>query len=757
MSLTSPDSPVSATPAKRGDAPRPPAQRPSRQDPGIVPAPPPGVASVSHLSAQLAEYLTPSELKKVREAYRFSDEKHLGQMRKSGEPYISHPIAVAEICAEWKLDAQAIMAALLHDVMEDQDVAKDELIERFGAPVASLVDGLSKLDKIEFQSQVEMQAENFRKMLLAMARDVRVILIKLADRLHNRRTLGHMDPSKRSRIARETMDVYVPIAHRLGLNNLYRELQDLSFSHLYPVRYKTLGKAVKAARGNRREVVSKILDAVRTTLAESGIQAEVYGREKTLFGIYRKMRNKHLSFSQVLDVYGFRIVVDSFANCYVALGTLHALYKPMPGKFKDYIAIPKLNGYQSLHTTLIGPYGTPVEFQIRTDEMHRVAESGVAAHWLYKTDEGALTDLQQRTHAWLQSLLDIQKQTGDSAEFLEHVKVDLFPDSVYVFTPKSRIISLPRGATALDFAYTIHTDIGDHAVEGIINHEHVPLRTELRNGDIVEIVSLSTARPSPTWLGFVRTGKARSAIRHYLRTINRSESIELGRELLSHALEALNLSPDLPTPLVERLLKESSARSLDEVHADIGVGKRMASLVARHIFGLAENVAGSAPAVDEHGELIPNKIDPVVLNGTEGAAVQLAQCCLPIPGDSMFGHFRRDQGLTVHAADCELAKRQRMKEPDRWIEVVWAPETKRRFDCRIKVLVHNEKGALARVAAELGESDANIVYVAMDDDKDQIMQQLRFTVQVEDRIHLARLMRNVRTIPSVARILRERS
>ncbi|MDB5758815.1 MAG: bifunctional (p)ppGpp synthetase/guanosine-3,5-bis(diphosphate) 3-pyrophosphohydrolase, partial [Burkholderia sp.] len=496
---------------------------------------------------------------------------------------------------------------------------------------------------------------------------------------------------------------------------------------------------------------------VRTTLAESGIQAEVYGREKTLFGIYRKMRNKHLSFSQVLDVYGFRIVVDSFANCYVALGTLHALYKPMPGKFKDYIAIPKLNGYQSLHTTLIGPYGTPVEFQIRTDEMHRVAESGVAAHWLYKTDEGALTDLQQRTHAWLQSLLDIQKQTGDSAEFLEHVKVDLFPDSVYVFTPKSRIISLPRGATALDFAYTIHTDIGDHATEGIINHEHVPLRTELRNGDIVEIVSSSTARPSPTWLGFVRTGKARSAIRHYLRTINRAESIELGRELLSHALEALNLSPELPGPLVERLLKESSARSLEELHADIGVGKRMASLVARHIFGLAENVAGSAPAVDEHGELIPSKIDPVVLNGTEGAAVQLAQCCLPIPGDSMFGHFRRDQGLTVHAADCELAKRQRVKEPDRWIEVVWAPETKRRFDCRIKVLVHNEKGALARVAAELGESDANIVYVAMDDDKDQVMQQLRFTVQVEDRIHLARLMRNVRAIPSVARILRERS
>jgi GTP pyrophosphokinase len=755
MNLNPADSTLSAANPKRADATRPPVPSyPSKTEP---PATAPGVASVTQLTNKLAEYLTPSELKKVKEAYRFSDEKHLGQMRKSGEPYISHPIAVAEICADWKLDAQAIMAALLHDVMEDQDVAKDELIERFGAPVASLVDGLSKLDKIEFQTQVEAQAENFRKMLLAMARDVRVILVKLADRLHNMRTLGAMDPSKRRRIARETMDVYVPIAHRLGLNNIYRELQDLSFSHLHPLRYRTLGKAVKAARGNRREVVGKILEAVKSTLIATGIPAEVYGREKTLFGIYRKMRNKHLSFSQVLDVYGFRIVVDSFANCYVALGTLHALYKPMPGKFKDYIAIPKLNGYQSLHTTLIGPYGTPVEFQIRTAEMHRVAESGVAAHWLYKDNEGNLTDLQQRTHAWLQSLLDIQKQTGDSAEFLEHVKVDLFPDSVYVFTPKSKIISLPRGATALDFAYTIHTDIGDHAIESIINHEHQPLRTELRNGDIVEIVSAPNSRPSPTWLSFVRTGKARSAIRHHLRTINRAESVELGQQLLAQALTAHNLGPELPQPLAERLLKESSARSLEELYADIGVGKRMATLVARHIFGLAENTTGTLPAINAQGELLPAKLDPVVINGTEGSAVHLAQCCLPIPGDSMYGHFRRDQGLTVHAADCDLAKRQRSKEPERWIEVVWGGEINRRFDCRIKVLVHNEKGALARVAAEIGESDANIIYVVMDDDKDGSMQQIRFTIQVEDRVHLARLMRNVRALPSVARILRERS
>ena len=434
MNLTPADSTASIAPSNRAVSDRS-AKTPQKKAASASgPAPVAGVASVTQLTNKLSEYLTPSELKKVKEAYRFSDEAHLGQMRMSGEPYISHPIAVAEICADWKLDAQAIMAALLHDVMEDQDVRKDELIERFGAPVANLVDGLSKLEKIEFQSQVEAQAENFRKMLLAMARDVRVILVKLADRLHNMRTLGSMAPVKKRRIARETMEVYVPIAHRLGLNNIYRELQDLAFSHLYPMRYKTLGKAVKAARGNRREVVSKILDSVNNTLEATGIPAQVYGREKTLYGIYTKMLNKRLSFSQVLDIYGFRVVVDSFANCYVALGTLHALFKPMPGKFKDYIAIPKLNGYQSLHTTLIGPYGTPIEFQIRTQDMHRVAESGVAAHWLYKDDEGSLSDLQQRTHAWLQSLLDIQKQTGDSAEFLEHVKVDLFPDSVYVLS-----------------------------------------------------------------------------------------------------------------------------------------------------------------------------------------------------------------------------------------------------------------------------------------------------------------------------------
>ena len=747
MSLTTPDSTqTSSTPTTRASRPG------SKQHEPAAPAPAPGVASVSQLSAKLAEYLSPSELKKVKEAYRFSDEMHLGQVRKSGEPYISHPIAVAEICADWKLDVQAIMAALLHDVMEDQDVKKDELIERFGAPVASLVDGLSKLEKIEFQSLIEAQAENFRKMLLAMASDVRVILIKLADRLHNMRTLEHMAASKKRRIAAETMEVYVPIAHRLGLNNIYRELQDLAFSHLYPLRYRTLAKAVKAARGNRREVVKKILESVKNTLAGAGIQAEVYGREKTLYGIYKKMRNKHLSFSQVLDVYGFRVVVDNFANCYVALGTLHGLYKPMPGKFKDYIAIRKLNGYQSLHTTLIGPYGTPVEFQIRTQEMHRTAESGVAAHWLYKTGDSNMSDLQQKTHAWLQSLLDIQQQTGDSAEFLEHVKVDLFPDSVYVFTPKSKIIALPRGATALDFAYTIHTGIGDHTVSVKINNETAALRTELRNGDIVEIETDPDSQPSPTWLAFVRTGKARSAIRHHLRTINLTESVELGQELLAQALTQLNINPDLPDPTIEKLLNESSAKSMEELYADIGIGKRVAALVARHIFGLIDEFTGMQPTANAGA----SELEPVTIYGSEGVSVQLAACCLPIPGDQVMGQLRRDQGLVVHTTDCVPAKRLRAKEPDRWIPVQWGLDLNRRFDCRIRLLINNEKGILARVAAEIGESDANITYVGMDEDDEHVMTQLRFTIQVKDRVHLAHLIRNLRRVSGVNRVERER-
>src|SRR5258706_152933 len=525
-------------------------------------APPPAAAAAPLLDQGRFGYLRPKDVARLAEAYRFSEAAHAGRTRKSGEPYISHPLAVAEILADWHLDGQTLMAALLHDVTEDTSVTKDEISDTFGKPVAELVDGVSKLDRIEFQSAEDAQAENFRKMLLAMARDVRVILIKLADRLHNMRTLGAVPPAKRRRVARETMEIYAPIANRLGLNALYHELQELSFSHLHPLRYQVLAKATKAARGNRREMISKSLDAVKRKLAESKIRAEVYGREKHVYSTYRKMIEKHLSFSEVHDIFGIRVVVPDTATCYLAMGALHALYKPIPGKFKDYIAIPKANGYQSIHTDLIGPHGVPVEVQIRTEQMHRLAESGVASHWLYKDDTDKLSELQKQTHRWLQSLLEIGHQSGDPQEFLEHVKVDLFPDEVYVFTPKGRILSLPRGATAVDFAYAVHTDIGNRCVAAKVNSELVPLRSELRNGDRVEIITASHAKPNPGWLQYVRTGKARSNIRHFLKTMQYDESAALGERLLDQAMRSLGVAlADIDDQNWERAVRDSGARS----------------------------------------------------------------------------------------------------------------------------------------------------------------------------------------------------
>src|SRR5919205_3934666 len=492
------------------------------------------------------DYLEPAEIKRVRDAYRFADEAHLGQFRASGLPYITHPIAVAGMCADWRLDAQAIMAALMHDAMEDCGITKPQLIERFGAPTAELVDGLTKLDKLQFSTSEESQAESFRKMLLAMARDVRVILVKLADRLHNMRTMEAMAPAKRTRIARETLDIYAPIAHRLGLNQTYRELQELSFQHLRPWRHSALSKAVQKARGYRRDIVDRIERDVEKAFQQNKLGVEVFGREKTLFSIYTKMREKHLTFAQVNDIFGFRIVVQTLPECYLALGVLHQLYKPLPGRFKDYIAIPKPNGYQSLHTTLVSPLGSSVEFQIRTEHMHAVAEKGIAAHWLYKA-KGAgavqVAEAQRLGAMWLQSLIDIQDETRDASEFLEHVKIDLFPDAVYVFTPKSKILALPRGATPVDFAYAIHSDVGDHCVAAKVNGEPVALRTELRSGDVVEIISAPGAKPNPAWLNFVRTGRARSKIRHYLKTMELEESRALGEKLLAQALRAEGLAP----------------------------------------------------------------------------------------------------------------------------------------------------------------------------------------------------------------------
>jgi GTP pyrophosphokinase len=491
---------------------------------------------------ELSGYLKPDDVAQLESAYQFSEQAHQGQFRGSGEPYISHPLAVANILAKWHLDSQALTAALLHDVMEDTNVSKADISKRFGKPVAELVDGVSKLDKIEFQTHEDAQAENFRKMLLAMARDVRVMLIKLADRLHNMRTLDGLAPDKRKRIARETLEIYAPIANRLGLNSIYQELEDLSFRHLYPRRYSVLLKAVRAARGNRREVVGKIREAIQRRLSDAGVEATVTGREKNLYSIYSKMHDKHLSFANVHDIYGVRVIVKDVSTCYLTLGMLHGLYKPIPGKFKDYIAIPKANGYQSLHTTLFGPFSMPIEVQIRTLDMHKIAEAGVASHWLYKSSDASLSELHKKTHQWLQSLIEIQSESGDSVEFLEHLKVDLFPDEVYVFTPKGRIMTLPRGGTAVDFAYAVHTDIGNRCVAVKINDDLMPLRSELRNGDRVEIITAAHAKPNPTWLNYVVTGKARSHIRHFLRTMRFQESVQLGERLLNQALGTLRAS-----------------------------------------------------------------------------------------------------------------------------------------------------------------------------------------------------------------------
>ncbi|MBA2412702.1 MAG: bifunctional (p)ppGpp synthetase/guanosine-3',5'-bis(diphosphate) 3'-pyrophosphohydrolase, partial [Burkholderiaceae bacterium] len=688
------------------------------------------VATVATLTDRVKKYLPSADVQKIKEAFRFSDEAHLGQFRRSGAPYITHPLAVAEILTEWRLDGAAIQAALLHDVIEDCGVAQSQLIERFGSTVADLVDGVSKLDRLQFSSTEQAQAENFRKMLLAMARDVRVMLIKLADRLHNMRTLEAVDTERRRRIARETLEIYAPIAHRLGLNTLFRELEELSFQHLYPLRYQVLNRAVLAARGNRREVLSKMMLAVRKSLADAKLRAEVQGREKTVYGIYRKMADKQLSFSQVLDIYGFRVVIDTPAQCYLALGTLHRLYKPVPGKFKDYIAIPKVNGYQSLHTTLIGPYGTPVEFQIRTNDMHHVAETGVAAHWLYKDDDSDLSELQSRTHQWLQSLLEIQRQTGDSSEFLEHIKVDLFPDKVYIFTPKGRIVALPRDATPVDFAYSIHTDVGNKTVAARINNEIAPLRTQLKNGDMVEIVTGPEAKPNPAWVSFVRTGKARSEIRHFLRTMKFGESVELGEQLLAQAAEPFNLAlADVTEEQWSEVVKQSDTNTREDLLADIGLGRRLPAVVARQLAlgsGDMETTQSASP-------LVQASTVPVVVRGTEGMAVQMASCCHPIPDDPIVGHIRKGQGLAVHQADCLHAQRSRRADPERWIELQWAKDTASHFTVGIDVSALNERGVLGRIAVAIAEAESNILNVHLEDE-DAKLALIHFKIQVHDRV-----------------------
>jgi guanosine-3',5'-bis(diphosphate) 3'-pyrophosphohydrolase len=693
------------------------------------------------LIEELSTYLKPKDVEHVRVAIEFSREAHQGQMRQSGDPYVSHPIAVARILTPLHIDAQAIIAALLHDVVEDTEVTSEQVAEKFGKPVAELVDGLSKLDRIRFETREDAQAENFRKMLLAMARDVRVILIKLADRLHNMRTLDSMAIDKRERIARETMEIYAPIANRLGLNDLHHELQDLSFKYLHPNRYAVLSKALQVARGNRREVVGKILEAIRQRLAEHHIEADVTGREKDIYSIYRKMQSKSLAFAEVLDIYGFRVLVNDFDSCYVALGLLHGLYKPIPGKFKDYIAIPKVNGYQSIHTTLFGPFGTPIEIQIRTHEMHKIAEAGVASHWLYKSGHESINDLHKKTHQWLQELLESLSQSSDSSEFLEHLKVDLFPDEVYVFTPKGKILSLPRGATGVDFAYSVHTDIGNRCIAVKVNHELVPLRTELKNGDRVEVITASHAKPNPSWLAYVATSKARSQIRHFLRTMQSGESAQLGERLLNQALQALGIKPqDMDDAHWNKLLRDTGVKTRQDMLADIGLGRRLNMVVARQLASIGEMPVN---------ETTPNPV--ITIQGSEGMAVQFAPCCRPIPGDPIVGVIKSGQGLLVHTHDCPTLRRGR-SSGEQWMDVAWDKNISRPFDVNIKLLVADQRGVLAKVSAAIAEAEANIENINFTHEGEY--SGLHFTLEVNNRLHLANIMRGLRRIPEVVRIIR---
>ncbi|HPW83956.1 MAG TPA: bifunctional (p)ppGpp synthetase/guanosine-3',5'-bis(diphosphate) 3'-pyrophosphohydrolase [Rhodoferax sp.] len=722
-------------------------------------------ASFAGLTAKL-DYLSAQDIEQVRLAYRFADEAHLGQLRNNGEPYITHPIAVAAQCAEWKLDAQALMAALLHDALEDCGVTKIELIERFGSPVAELVDGLTKLDKLQFNTREENQAESFRKMLLAMARDVRVILIKLADRSHNMRTLSDVPRSKWNRIASETLEIYAPIAHRLGLNQTYRELQDLSFQHLKPWRYNILKKAVTKARSRRRDLIQKVQKEVEAVFSEADIPVRIAGREKTLYSIYQKMTNKHLSFAQVTDIYGFRVLVPTVIDCYTALGLLHQLYKPVPGKFKDHIAIAKLNGYQSLHTTLVGPSGINIEFQMRTEAMHVVAESGVAAHWLYKVNHPDDTSSERLGTKWLQSLLDIQDETRDAAEFWDHVKVDLFPDAVYVFTPKSQIMALPRGATVVDFAYAIHSNVGDRTMAARINGEQVPLRTELKNGDVVEVITAPVSTPNPAWLSFVRTGRARSKIRHHLKTMAQTESESLGERLLHQALrsEGIEHFPDGDpqyAPLWDKLLRFTGNKTRHELLTDIGLGKRIANIVAKRLLHLLVESGERPDALLLTRERFTAHESPsmglITLDGSENASVQFAQCCRPIPGDAIVGYLGRGEGLVVHASDCQIAKKLQLKDSERFIGVDWADEPVRPFETGIVVTVTNGKGVLAKVAAALATAEADIIHIDMGQDAAQEASDLRFLLAVRDTAHLEIALRNLRRTQSVLRAERNKS
>jgi RelA/SpoT family (p)ppGpp synthetase len=695
---------------------------------------------ISQLLDKLEAYLPPPQVERVREAYDFGAEKHLGQKRLSGEPYITHPVAVADILADLRMDADTLVAAILHDVIEDTPTAKAEIASMFGQVVAELVDGVSKLDQIQFKNRQEAQAESFRKMLFAMVRDIRVIMVKLADRMHNMRTLGVMPPVKRRRIARETLEIYAPIAERLGLYAVKLELEDNGFRALYPYRYKVLEREIKRARGNQKEFLSKISESFKGALKKSQIEGSVEGREKHLYSIYRKMQSKKISLNDIVDVYGFRIIVDSVDTCYRTLGLVHSVFKPMPGRFKDYIAIPRINGYQSLHTTLFGPNGVPIEAQIRSEQMHRVAESGIAAHWKYKTGGDSFGGVEHdRAREWLASLVQIQ-EGGSSEEFLESVKVDLFPDKVYVFTPKGKILRLPSGATAVDFAYAIHTDIGNRTVAAKVDRRLVPLRTPLRNGQTVEIITAKGATPNPSWSSFLVTAKARAAIRQYLKNLKKGEALELGKRLLALALEEFKLKlKDIKDADLKAVVKELNLKDADELYEKIGLGERLAPLVARRLQPGDSVVPGANSG-------------PLMIAGTEGLLVTYARCCFPIPNDPIMAYLSAGRGVMIHRQNCGNLAEYR-KQPDKWLSVAWEGTHGRLFSSEIQLDINNKVGVLAAVASAIAGTETNIDQVALEE-RDVSTSSLKFQVQVRDRKHLARVIRTIRSMPDVRRVTR---
>ncbi len=707
---------------------------------------------IGHLCELLENYLDTEQITEIYQAYLFSAEAHEGQHRASGEPYIFHPLSVARILAEMYMDHKSIIAAILHDVIEDTPTAKEQLSEKFGPEVAELVDGVSKLTHIKFESRAEAQAENFRKMMLAMVADIRVILIKLADRLHNMRTLSAMRPDKRRRIARETLDIYAPIANRLGMNKIRIELEDLGFKAMYPLRALIMEAHIKKACGNRKEIVGKLEDSLTTRLNEHQLTGKVIGRQKHLYGIYKKMQSKHLSFNEVMDVYAFRIIVDSVDMCYRVLGAAHNLYTPVPGKFKDYIAIPKANGYQSLHTVLFSQYGINIEVQIRTEEMDKVAENGIAAHWLYKSDTGESTQnsAQIRAREWLRGVLEIQQHAGNSMEFLENVKIDLFPDEVYVFTPSGDIMVLSRGATAVDFAYAVHTQVGNQCVAVKIDRRLMPLRTTLYTGQSIEIITAPGAHPNPTWLDFVKTAKARTNIRAFLKNMQHDESIVLGQRLIDRNLSAFDKQlSDIPESAKQKVTKEFKFDTFDHLLSDIGMGNHVPIMVARALIE-----AQGLPAKKRFGILKRSQphTEPLTIRGTEGTVVSFARCCHPIPGDNILGFLSSGKGIVIHTQKCKNVSDARSK-PEKWIEVEWEDNIERDFIADIRMYVHNQRGALAKIASTIAENNSNIENINITE-RDGTHSTITLSVDVKNRKHLSVVIKSLRAVDMVKRINR---